>query len=114
MKDQATTVQDILYGHSHSKRSARCFLFMLEDKTIVSDASTLDEEAGMGTGRLYGICVVHPRLISAVVAGSSSTQTMSSEGNAAVSTVKLQYDYESLVCYAFITRYPMFDFFFQG
>lgn len=39
----------------------RCFIFILEDKTIDLSKIHPDEEQGIDTGRTYGICVVHPR-----------------------------------------------------
>lgn len=64
------------------------------------DVSKVDEESGVGTGRLFGICVVHPRLLS-------GSHTSDHDG------VGIKDDFEAPVCYCFITRFPFFDFFFQ-
>jgi hypothetical protein len=129
--DSGTTVQEILFGHSHSKRSSRCFIFLLEDKTLAEDAG--DEETGVGANRLYGICVLHPRLIKTPIQNTKRknplapnqphTSTMDASahpaasgmhGTAAGSVAESEYiEFESMVCYAFITRFPLFDFFFQ-
>jgi hypothetical protein len=121
-KDQTSALQEILYSHNHSKRSGKCFLFMLEDKTMslgTSGSGTLgDDESGLGTGRLYGICVVHPRVLSAVIdqtpQSSGGDTTAATSPTASTSNTKLSYEFESMVCYAFITRFPLFEFFFQG
>lgn len=131
-KDEDTMVQEILFGHSHSKRSGRCFIFLLEDKTTMEDVS--NDEAGIGTGRLYGICVSHPRLVKTNVvqhhaSGSSSSNSSTANkqnGEKAAPRNSVHsssgddpsedhdcYEFESSVCYAFITRFPLFDFFFQ-
>ena len=34
-------IEEILYGHSHSKRSSRCFIFLLEDKTAATSSGHL-------------------------------------------------------------------------
>lgn len=110
-----SVVQEILYGHGCSKRSSRCFIFMLEDKSIATGSSgsgsagSAGEEL-QGQERLYGICVVHPRLLSAVINANSSNAVSNTGQQPAV---KLSYDFESPVCYAFLTRFPLFDFFFQ-
>jgi hypothetical protein len=58
--EEETLVKEIFYGQGNGLRSSRCFTFLLEDKTgVVSEE--LNEELGVDTGRLYGICVVHPR-----------------------------------------------------
>lgn len=84
---------------------------MLEDKTLVGSGpgSLGCEESGVGTGRLYGICVIHPRVMRSVV-----DQTPATQGESAQVLTKVSYDFESSVCYAFITRFPLFEFFFQG
>lgn len=32
-------IEEILYGHGHSKRSSRCFIFLLEDRTVSNTTS---------------------------------------------------------------------------
>jgi hypothetical protein len=112
-------IQDILFGNTHGRRSGRSFVFMIEDKT--------DDKNVSKVGRLYGICVVHPRFLRTNVLDqarklrkqsakspsdniSANTNPVDSmEGNAQAENV----EFESFVCYAFITRFPFFDFFFQ-
>jgi hypothetical protein len=73
-------------------------VFTLDDRLTGAD---LNEEAGATGGRLYGICVLHSRLLTSCSEGGGS-----SNDTGAV-------EFESLVCYAFLTRFPLFDFFFQ-
>lgn len=67
----------------------------------------MDEENGTGTGRLYGICVTHPRVVTSESYPSTAADAATTAG--ADSDVA----FESSVCYAFISRFPLFDFFFQ-
>lgn len=86
-----------MYGQSQSKRSNRCFVFVLEDKTGGEEFSdNHKDEYGVFPERLYGICVVHSRIIS--------------KQTAAGKIVRFSAD----VCYAFITRFPLFEIFFQA
>jgi hypothetical protein len=91
---------------------------MLEDKTIAgcgpANSVLGDEESGLGTGRLYGICVIHPRVLNTVIDQHSQPSSAESPSTTVSLTTKLSYEFESMVCYAFITRFPLFDFFFQG
>ena len=117
-RHEDTLVQEILYGHGHSKRSARCFVFMLEDRaaTTPADNGASGPNEEQGSERLYGICVLHPRLLSATVGASGSIQSQARDATGISFTqqsLKLSYDFESPVCYAFLTRFPLFDFFFQ-
>lgn len=126
--DSGTTVQEILFGHSHSKRSSRCFIFLLEDKTLVDEVG--DEETGVGTNRLYGICVLHPRLVKTPIQNTRRKNPLAVNSNQHNSTIDMSVhgsyngtagmvaesefiEFESMVCYAFLTRFPLFDFFFQ-
>ena len=68
--------KEIMYGQSQSKRSDKCFIFMLDDKTNFEeeeeklDGTTThspEEDLGVIPGRLYGICVVHSRIINSNV-----------------------------------------------
>lgn len=105
-KDDDRKIENILYRET--KRSAKCFIFTLDDR-ISSNVSQCDEELGLDTDKLYGICVMHPRLLKAVVPATSST-----ESNISTKLHEdFEYDFESCVCYAFVTRFPLFDFFFQ-
>jgi hypothetical protein len=136
--DDNNIIQDIFFGYNHGKRSGRSFLFMIEDKTIAPS----DDMSNIGKiGRLYGICVIHPRFMRSNVIdphkksnkkpfsnqnqydtsdsmnrdsqsnnpGASLSSPDQSSSSAAASLI----EFESLVCYAFITRFPFFDFFFQ-
>lgn len=100
--ENISTIQEILYGHSQSKRTGRCFIFTLDDKTVTEserENTNTNYETGVGTGRLYGVCVIHSRLLAATESGNYSQSN--------------SFEFESLVCYAFLTRFPFFDFFFQ-
>ncbi len=83
--------EEVIYFNL-SRRSERSFVFILDEKGggFDTDDVEADEEAGVNTGRLYGICVVHPRLLTSAGA-----------------------DFESSVCFTILTRFPFFDFFFQ-
>ena len=48
---------------------------------------------------MYGICVVHPRLVHARPSGMLDSD--------------LSFDFEASVAYCFLTRFPLFDFFFK-
>lgn len=108
-------IQEILYGHSHSKRNNRCFIFVLEDKTIESDIC--NDELGIDTGRLYGICVIHPRILKVPATPSTISAAVLTTETAESTETPLSppewLEFESTVCYAFITRFPLLEFFFQ-
>jgi hypothetical protein len=71
---------------------------VLEDKTAGEDFyEDHKNEYGVYPERLYGICVIHSRMISETVPESSGKSVQ----------------FSADVCYAFITRFPLFDFFFQ-
>lgn len=113
-------IQEILYGQGQSKRSSRCFIFMLEDKTVNNEEVIHDDECGINTGRLYGICVIHPRLLKGTSLYTHDTEHRGAnepkrEGGKQESSSPKKYtvDFESSVCYCFITRFPFFDFFFH-
>lgn len=111
-KEEDTVIQEILYGHSQSKRSPKCFVFTLEDKTINNDESSqaeMNDETGLNTGKLFGICVIHPRLLK----GRSKGSAEGTDGTPGSVLVAEQVEFEAQVCYAFVTRYPLFEFFFQ-
>jgi hypothetical protein len=93
-REEETTTLKILYSHEGS-RSSRCFIFMLEDRTV--DVEDGDDELGDDTGRLYGICVLHHRLLLSSPAANGAPI----------------FEFITPVCYCFITRFPLFDFFFQ-
>jgi hypothetical protein len=118
-KDEDTFVQEILYGHGQSKRSGRCFIFVLEDKTETIDSNSEkndkddsvekeneNDRLGHDSDRLYGICVIHQRLIRTTSEDDNNTnESMPNDIN---------YDFDSQVCYCFLTRFPLFEFFFQA
>jgi hypothetical protein len=95
--DEETTSLRLLYSHEGS-RSSRCFIFVLEDRTVEADAQE-DDDLCASSGRLYGVCVLHPRLVA------SSTPSTAPAGPT--------FDFLAPVCYCFITRFPLFDFFFK-
>ena len=124
------TVSEIMYGQSQSKRSGRCFVFMLEDKSIQHDDSMTEremEERGLGNDKLYGVCVIHSRLMSKKGHGASSSSSSTNVNNnyndeshnEHMDNIEENGDgsptihFEADVCYAFITRYPLFEFLFQ-
>jgi hypothetical protein len=112
-------IQDILFGNTHGRRSGRSFVFMIEDKT--------DDKNSSKVGRLYGICVVHPRFLRTNVLDQGrklrkqSVKSPADNSNNNTNTLDSvecsvqaeNVEFESFVCYAFITRFPFFDFFFQ-
>ena len=111
-----TKLQEMQYGHRQSRRSGRCFVFVLDDRALSVDEA--NEELGTGTGRLYGVCVMHPRVLSATegMVGLEDNDTSSGSGagaGAATATASAGDSFESAVVYAFVTRFPLFDFFFQ-
>jgi hypothetical protein len=99
-KEEDAIVTDILYGKNHSRRNGRCFVFIIEDKTIDTSGNE-DNESGIGSTKRYGICLIHDRLLSTVQDPGNGTDE------------KITYSFMSPICYAFITRFPLFDFFFQ-
>lgn len=92
-REEETMTLKILYSHE-GHRSSRCFIFMLEDRTVSSAVGYEDDSAA----RLYGICVIHHRLVC-------SQKTTVNGGPI--------FEFVTPVCYCFITRFPLFDFFFQ-
>ena len=161
-KEEENIVQEILFGYAHGKRSGRCFIFMLEDKTIPSSSSAHNNNSNNGSGKaaattaaaagqdaeddqeedndedlgvsgkLYGICVLHPRLLKTNIQDIHKRRYQEQHGDAnnnnsneehdpstphATNTNHTvdddHYEFESLVCYMFLTRFPFFAFFFQ-
>ena len=114
------TVSEIMYGQSQSKRTDRCFVFMLEDKTIQHDDSMIEremEERGLGNDKLYGVCVIHSRLISKRMNACGDQNNSGEDVDVMIDdpeeNCSTTIHFEADVCYAFVTRYPLFDFFFQ-
>jgi hypothetical protein len=111
--DREQSTLEMLYGHGQSQRSSRCFIFVLEDKTLDMAKNVPNEESGEHTGRLFGVCVVNPRLLNPYAPSNNPTgkhQKPTASGNA---TLAPDVEFEAAVCYCFITRFPLFDFFFQ-
>ena len=69
-----------------------------------------NDETGVDTGRTYGICVVHPRLLNPT--GIVDGAVPSDIGDDSDSVEKIDIEFEASVCYCFITRFPLFEFFF--
>eukprot|EP00602_Paraphysomonas_sp_CaronLab_P001950 CAMPEP_0185022060 /NCGR_PEP_ID=MMETSP1103-20130426/4783_1 /TAXON_ID=36769 /ORGANISM="Paraphysomonas bandaiensis, Strain Caron Lab Isolate" /LENGTH=1071 /DNA_ID=CAMNT_0027553963 /DNA_START=195 /DNA_END=3410 /DNA_ORIENTATION=+ len=105
-------IVEILYGENHDERSSRCFIFILEDKTMDLSKAHPDDESGVDTGRTYGICVVHPRWLDPSKGESHVNRAnrgiINHDGSAGRNI-----EFEASVCYCFITRFPLFDFFFK-
>lgn len=49
--DREQSTLEMLYGHGQSQRSSRCFIFILEDKTLDPTKQVPNEETGENTGR---------------------------------------------------------------
>jgi hypothetical protein len=141
--EQDSLVKELFYGQGNGLPSSRCFLFMLEDKSqqqpparpASASFSSFDGELGIESGRLFGICVVQPRLLRVPVelrqsdgtwfsssaklhasqssdandgsAGSGAKGVRGSLGQTCMSA------FQSEVCYAFITKFPLLEFFFD-
>lgn len=101
------TIMELFYGGAQSKRSARSFVFVLNDS---SSSELVSNDSENSDGRRFCICVLQPRLIKAAASYSS---TLAEHSNGAELPVPLEVDVEASVCFAFITRFPLFDFFFQ-
>ena len=110
--DREESTLEMLYGQGQSQRSSRCFIFVLEDKTLDVNKHTPNEETGENTGRLFGICVVNPRLLNPYAPINNPTGRHQ-RSPATSSPAPPDVEFEAAVCYCFITRFPLFDFFFQ-
>lgn len=109
------TLSEVFYGQKQSTRNGRSFTFLLENRTVPKpqvhcaegvlppEGGQSVEESGSDSGRLYGFCVIHSRYLN--VSGYSAAV-----GEAAAPA---SYDFESPVCYAFISKYPFHEFFFN-
>jgi len=112
--DSETSIMEILYGQGQSQRSSRCFIFILEDKTMDLSKVNPNDEAGVDTGRTYGICVVHPRLLNPSIVDKDHRHISAASGDVNPDgTPRQNIEFEASVCYCFITRFPLFDFFFK-
>ena len=110
-EDEELNAEEIFYGMGSNDHLSRCFIFILEDKNHHHHVEEIpchrsNEEHGVDHNRLYGICVIHPRLlhVNSHLQGERETE---SDGTC-------EYSFETQVCYAFITRFPLFDFFFSA
>jgi hypothetical protein len=103
----------MLYGQGQSQRSSRCFIFVLEDKTLDITKNVPNEETGEHTGRLFGICVVNPRLLNPYAPINNPTGKHQRPAATGTTAAAPEVEFEAAVCYCFITRFPLFDFFFQ-
>jgi len=133
--DAETSIMEILYGQGQSQRSSRynssvvspwcttkksmylrcrCFIFILEDKTVDISKVHPDDESGKDTGRTYGICVVHPRLLNPSIADKDLRKSnLSGDINRPEEDSRHIIEFDASVCYCFITRFPLFEFFFK-
>jgi len=111
------TLNDVFYGQKQSTRNGRSFTFLLENRTVPqsqmsdneSGGASLEgghaaEESGTVSGRLYGFCVIHSRYLNVSGYGSAAAGEIAAPAS---------YDFESPVCYAFISKFPFHDFFFN-
>lgn len=109
-------------------RTGRSFTFLLENRTQPQSqmqppapdgvdgadgeaspkVAIVPEESGSGSGRLYGFCVVHSRYLN--VSGYLSSSSVAGE---AATPAPASYDFESPVCYAFISKFPFHELFFN-
>eukprot|EP01039_Chlorochromonas_danica_P000658 gene658-713_t len=117
-KDEDSSVKEIFFGQRHGKRNEHCFIYLLEDKTGAGEGE--DEETGANVSKLYVICVAVPRFLKVAINSSSTTSsggqttgTTTSNASVGSATGPSSMDFESFVCFAFLTRFPLFDFFFQ-
>lgn len=104
--EEETLIREIFYGQKQGHRSSRCFVFILEDHTAVPSSNppsplktttsskfpaetplassieppfVIDEVREEG-GRLYGMCVVHSRLLRVPVDKNSITNNKQQRG----------------------------------
>lgn len=120
--------------HSSKRYSADCFVFVLDDKTVAPQVTDncSDSHAQCPGQRLYGICVQQTRQLSVCCEGNRGSRhrsgsDTSSSTSISVDDVEGDRDrdresrdlrpslmmFESKVCFAFITRYPLIHFFFE-
>ena len=107
-EDEEAKAEEIFYGLNtgSGEHLSRCFIFMLEDKSGGAGAAAggAGEELGVDASRLYGVCVAHPRLLRVRLEEEGGPE---GDGDGF-------YSFESQVCYAFVTRFPFFEFFFTA
>ena len=112
--------------HTSKEYTSDCFVFVLDDKTIPPDpvhssssssSSSTETDAQHPGKRLYGICVQQMRNITVpfnhtIDPSSPSTDTDDKECSE-TKNVPSCMEFESKVCFAFVTHYPFIQFFFQ-
>jgi hypothetical protein len=120
--------------HSSKRYSADCFVFVLDDKTVApkvpDNCSDSLSHAQCPGQRLYGICVQQTRQLSVCYEGNRGARHRSGSDTSSSTNVSMEDDererereshdlqpsltmFESKVCFAFITRYPLIHFFFE-
>jgi hypothetical protein len=125
--------------HSSRLYSANCFVFVLDDKTVAQKAQGTEGESDsvpQSPGqRLYGICVQQIRQLSVPIErrtkdtvesdARSGTEICTDDEDEEHSLHPSPVDrsqsrshssemvFESKVCFAFVTRFPLIHFFFQ-
>jgi hypothetical protein len=104
-------LRDILYPRASQRHTQRSLVFWFEDKNNCGEVNG---------EKMYGVCLITPRVLvidssttsnnSPVVTGnfSSNAAALSGAGNVGGRHVFVVHS-----CYAFVTRYPFFDFFFR-
>lgn len=119
--------------HSSRLYSANCFVFVLDDKTVAQkergtegESDNVPQSPGQ---RLYGICVQQIRQLSVPIERRTKgtlepdarsgtdicTDDEDEENSLHVFPVSQSSEmvFESKVCFAFVTRFPLIHFFFQ-
>ena len=122
--------------HSSRLYSANCFVFVLDDKTVAQraqGAEGVSEGAPQCPGqRLYGICVQQVRQLSVPVEHTGDSAESDARSGTEVCTDdegeedlplpspshqshsrSSEMVFDSKVCFAFVTRFPLIHFFFQ-
>ena len=131
-KQSTATARHRCVHHSSKRYSADCFVFVLDDKTVapkVADNCTDSHShfhAQCPGQRLYGICVQQTRQLSVCHEGNRGARHRAGSDTSRSTNVSVEDDeresydlqpslmtFESKVCFAFITRYPLIHFFFH-
>jgi hypothetical protein len=117
-REDCSAEKEIIYGNASCRRNSKCFVFMVDAGTQVVDGplspSPLDQEQGR-VGVLYGMSVLHPRLVkldseAMPFTGDEVEEEEASPGPEPASPLRY---YQTTVSYTFISKYPFFEFFFQ-
>ena len=117
--------------HSCKRYSNDCFIFVLDDKTVkttkIEPCVQNDEHVASPGNRLYGICVQQARKLSVPVRTVSNALSSSADMEdiqRALDVCSTDRDedeidsprffaFESKVCFTILSRFPLFDFFFE-